>query len=54
MPTSTADSEFACVKRGTDTCVLQAKQYSLWDTFYIGVKCLQPCNFTLSTYYFTP
>lgn len=42
------------MKRGSDTCVFMPSQYSMWDTFYIGVRCIQPCNYTLSTYYFTP
>ena len=52
QPTSSLDSEFYCVKKGSDTCILKGTQINTWDVLYIGIRCISACDYTLSSDYF--
>lgn len=39
------------MKTGSDTCVIRRSEISFGDTFYIGVRCINPCTYDLRAYY---
>ena len=41
------------MKKGSDTCVIKSGEISVGDTLYIGVRCINPCNYTLANDYFS-
>lgn len=53
VPTSSSDSDWHCVKKGSDTCIIKGADLMTWDTLFIGIRCITACNFTLASDYFT-
>lgn len=52
-PSSSMDSDWYCVKRGSDTCIIGKDEIQTGDMLYITVQCLTPCQYTLLSDYFT-
>jgi hypothetical protein len=46
------DSDWYAVKKGSDTCIIRNTELMIWDTLFIGIRCITPCNFTLASDYF--
>lgn len=47
------DSEWYCVKKGSDSCIIKNTEIATGDLLYIGVRCINPCDYTLASDYFT-
>jgi hypothetical protein len=52
-PSSSMDSDWYCVKRGSDTCIIGKDEIQTGDMLYITVQCLTPCQYTILSDYFT-
>jgi len=52
QPTSTLNSEFYSVKKGSDTYVFKNSDINNGDVLFIGVGCINACQYTLATDYF--
>ena len=52
-PSSSMDSDWYCVKRGSDTCIIGKDEIQTGDMLYITVQCLSPCQYTILSDYFT-
>ncbi len=52
-PSSSMDSDWYCVNRGSDTCIIGKDEIQTGDILYITVQCLTPCKYTLLSDYFT-
>jgi hypothetical protein len=44
-------SDYYCLKEGSDTCVIPSSNINAFDSFYIGVRCIEGCTYGLSTTY---
>jgi hypothetical protein len=40
------------VKKGGDTCVIKNNEIAIGNVLFIGVRCINPCNYTLNSNYF--
>lgn len=39
------------MKQGSDTCIIKRTEINYGDYFYIGVRCLNPCTYSLRAVY---
>lgn len=39
------------MKAGSDTCIVKRSDINYEDFFYIGVRCLNPCTYSLRAIY---
>ena len=44
-------SDYYCAKIGTDTCVVPPTNINYYDTFYVGIRCIDRCNYDLRIQY---
>lgn len=47
FPKTTSESDFYCMKKGSDSCVIGPDKISIGETFYLGVKCMDRCQYHL-------
>ena len=47
------DSDWHCVKKGSDTCIIKNTEIQQWDVLFIGVRCINKCDYTIASDYFT-
>lgn len=50
-PNKPENSEYFCMKKGSDTCVLNPADINVGETFYFGIKCLSSCHYDLRLVY---
>lgn len=50
-PTSPANAQWYCEKKGSDTCILRNGDFAVGETLYFSVFCVEQCNYKLRIYY---
>lgn len=41
------------MKKGSDTCIISNDEISTGDILYIAVRCINPCDYSIASDYFT-
>lgn len=41
------------MKKGSDTCIIKNTEISTYDILVIGVRCINKCDYTIASDYFT-
>mmetsp|Transcript_22972 Transcript_22972/g.22315 ORF Transcript_22972/g.22315 Transcript_22972/m.22315 type:complete len:188 (+) Transcript_22972:289-852(+) len=53
FPTNQDESDYYCMKVGSDTCVVPPSNIAFLDMFYIGIRCIEECVYDLKVMYMT-
>ena len=41
------------MKAGSDTCIIPKNSLTVYDVFYIGIRCINQCKYSLRAFYTT-